>query len=219
MLFMLLIVFQVMFQNQTPYKRLFGSPLDYHHLRSFNSAYFILLQSHEHNKLEPRSRFCCFLGYGETQKGYRCYDFVSHRLRISCNVVFWEYRLFVELSHFRASLSSSSILDLFPDKAHIPSVAAPDLLVVTPDSPVDFSVQPPYIIVPFLVHLLMNKSKMNRLKTSYSNPTCHSIRVRFILAHLLNYHCYTALTSLHEPHTYHEASIDPFMVDCNERGT
>ena len=39
--------------NQTPYERLFGSPPDYHHLRSFGSACFILLQPHEHNKLEP----------------------------------------------------------------------------------------------------------------------------------------------------------------------
>ena len=53
-------------QNQTPYEHLFGSPLDYHHLHSFGSACFVLLQPHEHNKLEPRSRFCCFLGYGET---------------------------------------------------------------------------------------------------------------------------------------------------------
>ena len=52
--------------NQTPYKRLFRSPLDYHHLRSFGSACFVLLQPHEHNKLEPRSRLCCFLDYGET---------------------------------------------------------------------------------------------------------------------------------------------------------
>ena len=52
--------------NQTPYKRLFGSPPDYHHLRSFGFACFVLLQPHEHNKLEPRSRLCCFLGYGET---------------------------------------------------------------------------------------------------------------------------------------------------------
>ncbi|RVW13792.1 Retrovirus-related Pol polyprotein from transposon RE1 [Vitis vinifera] len=54
--------------NQTPYERLFGSPPNYHHLRSFGSACFVLLQPHEHNKLEPRSRLCCFLGYGETQR-------------------------------------------------------------------------------------------------------------------------------------------------------
>ena len=57
-------------QNQTPYERLFGSPPDYHHLRSFGFAYFVLLQPHEHNKLEPQSRLCCFLDYGKTQKGY-----------------------------------------------------------------------------------------------------------------------------------------------------
>ena len=136
-------------QNQTPYERLFGSPPDYHHLRSFGFACFILLQPHEHNKLEPRSRLCCFLGYGETQKGYWCYDLVSHHLHISRNVVFWEHHLFVELSHFRASLSSSSLLGLFPDKAHISSIVAPNPPVVASDSPVDFSVQPPNILDPF----------------------------------------------------------------------
>ena len=105
-------------QNQTPYEHLFGSTLDYHHLRSFGSACFILLQPHEYNKLEPWSRLCCFLSYGETQKGYRCYDLVSHRLRISHNVVFWEHRSFVELPHFHTSLSSSFVLDLFLDEAH-----------------------------------------------------------------------------------------------------
>uniref|UniRef100_A0A2N9HXT4 Uncharacterized protein n=1 Tax=Fagus sylvatica TaxID=28930 RepID=A0A2N9HXT4_FAGSY len=39
--------------NQTPYERLFGSPPHYQHLRSSGSAYFVLLQPHEHNKLEP----------------------------------------------------------------------------------------------------------------------------------------------------------------------
>ena len=93
--------------------------------------------------------FCCFLGYGETQKRYRCYDPVFHRLRISRNVVFWEHHSFTELSHFRASLSSSSVLDLFSDEAHIPSVAAPDPPVATLNSSVDFSVQPPNILDPF----------------------------------------------------------------------
>ena len=39
--------------NQIPYERLFGSPPNYLHLRSFGSACFVLFQAHEHNKLEP----------------------------------------------------------------------------------------------------------------------------------------------------------------------
>ena len=40
-------------------------------------------------------------------------------------------------------------------------------------------------------------------------PPRHSTRVRSVPTHLLNYHCYTALATLHEPHTYREASTDP----------
>ena len=71
----------------------------------------------------------CFLGYGETQKGYRCYDPISQ------NVDFWEHRSFFELSHFRSSMSTSSILELFLDKLHIPSI-------VTHDPPLDFTNHP-----------------------------------------------------------------------------
>ena len=39
-------------------------------------------------------------------------------------------------------------------------------------------------------------------------PPHHSTQVRSILTHLLDYHCYTALPTLHEPHIYHEASTD-----------
>ena len=92
---------------------------------------------------------CCFLGYGETQKGFRCYDPISHRFRVSHNIVFWEHRSFVKLSLFRVSLSSSSVLDIFLDKAHIPSIATLDPLVVAPDSPVDLFVQPLDILDPF----------------------------------------------------------------------
>ena len=50
-------------------------------------------------------------------------------------------------------------------------------------------------------------------------PPHHSTRVRSFSTHLHNYHCYIALATLHEPHTYREASTNPFMADCNERGT
>ena len=40
-------------------------------------------------------------------------------------------------------------------------------------------------------------------------PPRHSTRVRSILTHLLDYHCYTAFATLHDPQTYREASTDP----------
>nr|CAN80084.1 hypothetical protein VITISV_011294 [Vitis vinifera] len=40
-------------------------------------------------------------------------------------------------------------------------------------------------------------------------PPRHSTRVRSIPPHFLDYHCYTALATLHEPQTYREASTDP----------
>ena len=51
-------------QNQTPYDMLFGSFPFYDLLRVFGRVCFILLQDHERNKLQSRSRLCCFLGYG-----------------------------------------------------------------------------------------------------------------------------------------------------------
>ena len=41
-------------------------------------------------------------------------------------------------------------------------------------------------------------------------PPRQSTRVRSIPAHLLDYHCYTAIATLHEPHTYLEASTSPY---------
>ncbi|RVW71923.1 Retrovirus-related Pol polyprotein from transposon TNT 1-94 [Vitis vinifera] len=198
--------------NQTPYERLFGSPPNYHHLRSFGSACFVLLQPHEHNKLEPRSRLCCFLGYGETQKGYKCYDPVSHRLRVSRNVVFWEHRLFVELSHFRSSLTNFSVLEIFPDESLVPSTN-------TFDPPLDFSLDI-FDASPRQVADEQINDELPHFEPGSPAPALpedppqdipprYSTRVRSIPPHLLDYHCYTALATLHEPQTYREASTDP----------
>ncbi|KAK2978854.1 hypothetical protein RJ640_010424 [Escallonia rubra] len=74
--------------NQTPYDRLYGSSPDYSMLKVFGCACFVLLQPHERTKLESRARLCCFIGYGIEHKGYRCWDPISNRLRISRHVVF-----------------------------------------------------------------------------------------------------------------------------------
>uniref|UniRef100_A0A2N9I8J5 Reverse transcriptase Ty1/copia-type domain-containing protein n=1 Tax=Fagus sylvatica TaxID=28930 RepID=A0A2N9I8J5_FAGSY len=90
-------------QNTTPYERLFGTAPNYSLLKVFGCVCFVLLQPHERTKLQPRSQLCCFLGYGLEEKGYRCYDPVAKRLRVSRHVVFWEHKMFYSLPLFSAA--------------------------------------------------------------------------------------------------------------------
>src|SRR5262249_6024238 len=69
--------------NLSPFERLYGTPPDYSTLKVFGCACFVLLHPSEHTKLEPCARLCCFLGYGLEHKGYRCWDPLISRLRIS----------------------------------------------------------------------------------------------------------------------------------------
>ncbi|WKA09648.1 hypothetical protein VitviT2T_027273 [Vitis vinifera] len=141
-----------------------------------------------------------------------CYDPVSHRLRVSRNVVFWEHQLFVELSHFRSSLTNSSVLEIFPDESLVPSTN-------TFDPPLDFS---PDIFDASLRQVADEQidDELPHFEPGSPAPTLpedppqdipsrHSTRVRSIPPHLLDYHCYTALATLHEPQTYREVSTDP----------
>ncbi|XP_065623372.1 uncharacterized protein LOC136064887 [Quercus suber] len=142
-----------------------------------------------------------------------------HHLRSFGSACF-EHRSFVEFSHFRASLSTSFVLDLFPSESHIP-------FIVAPGPPIDFSVQLADIFYAFLRSPSNEQVEDEQVEDEPPNPELgfpapappedlaqdipprHSTRVRSILAHLLDYHCYTALTTLYEPHTYRKASTDP----------
>ena len=123
---------------------MFGSSPSYDLLRVFGCACFVLRQDHERNKLQSRSRLCCFLGYGIGQKGYRCYDPIRKRLRVSRHVVFWEHKFFYQLPHVHVSpISSINPLPNFFPK----------------ESPTSISENPP--LVPefpllFLMSLLMH---------------------------------------------------------------
>ena len=83
--------------NKSPFELLYGQTPDYSSLRVFGCACFVSLPPHERTKLQPRTRLCCFFGYGVSQKGFRCYDPISHRLRVSRYVEFWEHRSFTSL--------------------------------------------------------------------------------------------------------------------------
>ena len=111
---------------------LFGYSPSYDLLRVFGCVCFVLLHDHERNKLQSRSRLCCFLGYGIGQKGYRCYDPISKRLCVSRHVVFWEHKMFYQLPHVPVSLipSIDPLPDLFPEESPTSMSESPLLLLM-----------------------------------------------------------------------------------------
>uniref|UniRef100_A0A2N9HZ71 CCHC-type domain-containing protein n=2 Tax=Fagus sylvatica TaxID=28930 RepID=A0A2N9HZ71_FAGSY len=202
-------------QNVTPFECLYGTPASYSSLRVFGCACFVLLQPHEHSKLEPRSRLCCFLGYGIEHKGYRCWDPISQRLRISRHVVFWEHTMFNSLSKFTTcstpSFFTNPSLPLFPispadspTSPLAPPLAVDPVLDQTPDLPLaappaDSPASPQEPAPP--VDPVTDQPPLLPLR--------RSDRVRAPPAHLRDYSCFSAVLSLHEPHTYREACTNP----------
>ena len=69
--------------NQSFYECLYGVPLFIVIFEFFGCACFVLLQFHEHTKLEPLACLCFFLGYGIEHKWYRFLNPYSKRLCIS----------------------------------------------------------------------------------------------------------------------------------------
>ena len=132
---------------------LFGSTPSYDLLRVFGCVCFVLLHDHERHKLQSRSRLCCFLGYGIGQKGYRCIDPNSKRLRVSRHVVFWEHKMFYQLPHVPVSLipSIDPLPNLFPEESptflsesppsitNVPSHASDELPALIIYMPIDLA--------------------------------------------------------------------------------
>ena len=120
--------------------------------------------------------------------------------------------MFVKLFHFRSSLTTSSVLEIFPDESlvlstntfNLPLDLSPDIFDAFPKQVEDEQVDDE------LPHLEPRSLAPAPAEDPPQDiPPRHLTRVRSIPIHLLDYHCYTALATLHEPQTYREASTDP----------
>uniref|UniRef100_A0A2N9IYW1 Integrase catalytic domain-containing protein n=1 Tax=Fagus sylvatica TaxID=28930 RepID=A0A2N9IYW1_FAGSY len=196
-------------QNTTPYERLFGTAPNYSLLKVFGCVCFVLLQPHERTKLQPCSQLCCFLGYGLEEKGYRCYDPIAKRLRVSRHVVFWEHKMFYSLPLFSAGDSDSQadpLPNLFPE---IPSPSAESVHPIFDESPpADPSSDESPTADPTFDESPLSAPAANPVNTTAPKPR-RSHRVSTLPSHLRDFHCFSAFATLHEPHTFREASFDP----------
>ncbi|KAJ9557472.1 hypothetical protein OSB04_012086 [Centaurea solstitialis] len=168
------------------------------------------LQPHEHTKLEPRSRLCLFLEYGTKHKGYRCWDPISKRLRISHHVTFWEYVLFYAMSHSESNtLSTPLFFTDYSISLDLPSTVP----IPTSDSSVPFSPSAPIPAPPVTSSHDPSLTPTSEPSAESADPGSTSLenirrsdRVRQVPAHLRDYHCYATLLSNYEPTSYKEAS-------------
>ncbi|WVZ71374.1 hypothetical protein U9M48_019966 [Paspalum notatum var. saurae] len=89
-----------------PLERLCGKTLNYSDLRLFGCVCYVLLAPRERTKLTVQSVGCVFLRYSAEHKGYRCWDPVGRRMRISRDIVFDESRPFYPRPSSDDSLAS-----------------------------------------------------------------------------------------------------------------
>jgi hypothetical protein len=77
-------------ENKSPYFSLHCVHPNYHDLRVFGCVCYVHVDSSMRHKFQDKALQCRFVGYADDYKGYRCYDPVSKRIKISRNVVFDE---------------------------------------------------------------------------------------------------------------------------------
>ncbi|GJZ97609.1 retrovirus-related pol polyprotein from transposon TNT 1-94 [Tanacetum coccineum] len=75
---------------KTPMEMWTGKPVDYSDLHIFGSPVYVMYNTQETTKLDPKSRKCLFLGYADGVKGYRLWDPTAHKVVVSRDVVFME---------------------------------------------------------------------------------------------------------------------------------
>lgn len=114
-----------MLQGKTPYAMLYGKPANLGHLRVFGCQSFAC-NLPKRDKFAPRARKAIFIGYSETQKGYRLCDPDTHIVLVSRDVKFQKYVFpFKQTysSHDKETLFSQSAENTFDP--NLPPLTAP----------------------------------------------------------------------------------------------
>ncbi|KAA0059005.1 retrotransposon protein [Cucumis melo var. makuwa] len=142
-------------------------------------------------------------------KGFRCWDLISQRLRISRHVTFWEHRMFSSLSSFHTSLSSPHSYFTDPSINLFPTPDSPPNTTPCPTLTSELTQSHTTSAPPDLPSVSCEELASAPCEEPAPAPVRRSTRVRETPSHLQEYHYYSTIMSLDEPSSYKEASTNP----------
>ncbi|CAJ2648559.1 unnamed protein product [Trifolium pratense] len=104
-----------------------GKEVKLSHLRIFGCVSYILIDSCNRDKLDPKARKCYFIGYGSDMYGYRFWDDQNKKIIRSRNVTFNE-NLFYKDRLSAESVGASKVPEL-PEKATLEEISESDTAI------------------------------------------------------------------------------------------
>nr|GEV50093.1 retrovirus-related Pol polyprotein from transposon TNT 1-94 [Tanacetum cinerariifolium] len=78
---------------KTPMEMWTGKPGNYSDLHIFGSPVYVMYNTQETTKLDPKFRKCLFLGYADGVKGYHLWDPTAHKVVVSIDVLFMKEKI------------------------------------------------------------------------------------------------------------------------------
>ena len=91
---------------KTPMEMWTSKPADYSRSHTFGSPVYVMYNTQEVTKLDPKSRKCVFLGYVDGVNGYRLWDSTAHKVIISRDVIFVKDKL--QIKEFDSMVKENS---------------------------------------------------------------------------------------------------------------
>ena len=74
-----------------PHERYYGKKPNLSHTRIFGAITYVHILDEKRQKLDPKSEKCILVGYSVEQKGYKCYNPSTRKVRVTQDVVFDKY--------------------------------------------------------------------------------------------------------------------------------
>nr|GEU33853.1 Gag-Pol polyprotein [Tanacetum cinerariifolium] len=97
------------FEMKTPMEIWTGKPDNYSDLHIYGSYVYVMYNTQETMKLDPKFRICFLLGYAYEVKGYLLWDPFAHKVVVTRDVVFMEDKIHYNQENDRKTKETTSI--------------------------------------------------------------------------------------------------------------